>query len=66
MTPADLIRDNACTAACIAAITAPSRCKCPCGGIHHGALRDVDITALLDARRLGYHRLSDAEIVGAV
>ena len=37
MTPADLIRDNACTAACIAAITAASRCQCPCGGTHHGA-----------------------------
>lgn len=66
MTPAKLIKSGACCAACLVAGTDESRCSCVCGGKHHGALGDVDITLLLDARRHGYHRMTDGEILGGV
>lgn len=64
MTPADLLRIGACGPRCLLASTAPTRCACPCDGVHHGALLHVDITGLIEARRNGYHRLTDTEIVG--
>jgi hypothetical protein len=64
-TAAEFIREGCCTSACLAAITEPGRCSCPCGGEFHGLLSGADLTALLDGRRLGLHRLTDAEIVGA-
>lgn len=63
VTAADLIRSGACTSACIAAVTGTNRCTCPCAGEHHGLLSRADISALIDARRHGLHRLTDGEIV---
>jgi hypothetical protein len=31
----------------------------------HGVLADADVTALISARRLGYHRLTDMEVLTA-
>lgn len=63
MTVADLITQNCCTAACVAAVTSPARCKCPCNGQFHGLVTNADVTTLVDARRAGLNQLSDHEVL---
>lgn len=63
VTVADLIRDNHCTAACIAAITEPSRCKCLCAGRFHSLVGNAHIDALVEARRGGLQHLTDLEVL---
>ena len=65
MTISDLIQQKHCTAACVAAITSPARCRCPCSGEFHGLVSTADITALIDAHRAGLHRLTDLEVLTA-
>ena len=65
MTVADLIEHNRCTAARIAAITSPPRCKCPCAGEFHGLVAAADITTLIDGRRRGLRHLTDLEVLTA-
>lgn len=62
-TVADLIANDSCTAACIAATTTARRCRCPCTGRHHGLLADAPIDALLTARTAGLAHLTDEELL---
>ena len=63
LTPAELIKSKRCTPGCIAATTKVSRCGCPCAGRFHGLVATADVTALIDARRSGRHRLDDLEMI---
>lgn len=63
MTPADLIKSGTCTPRCLLADPV-RRCRCTCNGSHHGALLDVDITALVDGRRR-FHHMTDLEVLSA-
>ena len=66
MTVADLIEHNRCTAACVAAVTKPARCKCPCAGQFHGLVGAAHIDALIEARRIGLNQLTDHQILSAI
>lgn len=63
MTPADMIKTGTCSAKCLLAASPIDRCKCPCQGRHHSILLTADVTALVEARRIGIHHLTDGEIV---
>lgn len=64
MTPLELVTRGQCTAACLAASSDPARCRCPrCGGRLHGVLARADVTTLLESRRAGRDKLSDAQVV---
>lgn len=61
VTPADMIRSGTCSARCLLADPV-KKCRCSCNGIHHGALLDVDITALVEGRRR-FRRMTDLEVL---
>ena len=61
MTPADLIKSGTCTPRCLLA-NPVKKCRCTCNGQHHGALLDVDVTALIDGRKR-FRRMTDIQIL---
>jgi len=65
VTVADLIIHNRCTAACVAAVTTPTRCKCPCAGEFHGLVGNAHVDALIEARRAGLDRLTDLQVIAS-
>lgn len=65
MTPRELIDSGSCTPRCLLATSPASTCKCGgCQSRTHGLLTDVHLDGLIEARRSGYHRLTDSEILG--
>lgn len=62
-TARELVETGCCTAACLAAITAPSRCKCPCRAELHGLLSGAVVDTLIVAQRVGLNRLTDLEVI---
>jgi hypothetical protein len=64
-TARELVESGCCTASCLAAVTAPSRCKCPCRSELHGLLSGAVVDSLIDSHRVGLHRLTDLEVLSA-
>lgn len=62
----DLISRRQCTPACVVADSSPARCRCVCGGTLHGLVGAAHVDTLIEARRNGYTRLSDDEILAGV
>lgn len=65
-TVADLITNRLCSPACVAAVTAADRCRCPCAGGYHGLVTDAVVTGLIEARTAGRVRMTDDEIIRTV